>query len=430
MLRLSLPLVLWFCFVAPVFSQSVAPTSDLVTAATRAEAATHATEKLLPFGECRTGYWSSSRNLDDDQHLSSSNCLLNWKAQANEHLRFSVNARLLYGANADRSKFSGRVRESYLLADLGPFTLKLGRQIVVWGRSDRVSPTEVLSSRDLTARVSDSDEQRNGNDMVSLRFQASGETSVTATVARFEPNRMPTGSLPVNRTERSTPLRPEFAFKVDRSGSGFDWSLSYFDGFDKTPRYRFLPKAPSVFFESSHERMRMVGADFATSQGRWTLRGETAFFRVSDDCDGCLTESRQIQRAVVGVDRDLLDSANINLQVFGVRRSGYADPQAAAPAQQALVAGLNRLNSEFGAIERGVTVRLSDRFLSDTLRGEVSGIFDLTQSSRVLQARLRYAVNDQFKINAGVDRFQGREQSFFGVRTKNNLGFVELAWVF
>jgi hypothetical protein len=115
-----------------------------------------------------------------------------------------------------------------------------------------------------------------------------------------------------------------------------------------------------------------VGADFASSVGRWTFRGEAALFRMSAECPGCSTEPRSVQRAVLGVDRDLLTSANLNLQVFGVRRSGYVDPQAVAPAQQTLVAGLNRLNSEFGVIERGATLRFSDRFLSDALKAEVT----------------------------------------------------------
>jgi hypothetical protein len=387
-------------------------------------------EKFLPFGECRTGYWSSNRNLDDDKNISSSNCLFNWKAQATEHVRFSTNARVFYGANAERSQYSGRLREGYFSADFGSVTFKLGRQIVVWGRSDRVSPTDVLSSRDFTVLVADSDEQRNGNDIASLRWQFNPETSLTALTGRFEPNRMPLGSLPSNRIAQSSQRKPEYALKLDRAGSGFDWSISYFDGFDKTPRYRFLTTLPVGVFESSHDRMRMLGADFASAFGRSTFRGEAAVFRMSADCPGCSSDSRSVQRTVIGVDRELLTSTNVNLQVFGVRRSGYVDTQNVAPVQQALTAGLNRLNSEFGAIERGTTLRLSDRFLSDALKIELSGIFDLTQNSHVVQTRLSYAFNDHLKVNAGVDRFKGKEQSFFGSRAKNNLGFIQIAWVF
>jgi hypothetical protein len=384
----------------------------------------------MPYGECRSGYWSSSRNLDDDKDYSASNCLLHWKAKASEHLRFGANARLLHAVNADQSQFNGRVREGYLLADIGTFTFTLGRQIVVWGRSDRVSPTDVLSSRDFTARVSDSDEQRNGNDMASLTWQLNQKTTLTALVARFEANRMPSGSLPVNRIASSSNTRPDLALKLDRSGAGLDWSLSYFDGLDKTPRYRFLPGAAGGVFESSHERMRMLGGDFAGAIGRWTFRGEAALFHLGQVCSGCNSTPRNVQRAVLGVDRDFLDTANVNLQAFIIRRPDFIDPQSLIANQQALAAGLNRLNSEYAGFERGATLRLSERFLNETLKVEVSGIFDLTQNSRLTQARLSYAINDRLKVHAGVDHFQGQAQSFFGSRIKNNLAFIELAWVF
>jgi hypothetical protein len=408
----------------PLYAQDHTPSENPETAMSRP------TGSWMPYGECRSGYWSSSRNLDDDRDYSASNCLLNWKAKATEHLRFGANVRLLHAANADQSQFNGRVREGYLLADIGPLTFKLGRQIVVWGRSDRVSPTDVLSSRDFTARVSDSDEQRNGNDMASVAWQLNEKTTLTAVVGRFEANRMPNGSLPVNRSTWSPKIRSDIALKLDRSGAGLDWSLSYFDGLDKTPRYRFLPGPAGGVFEGSHERMRMLGTDFAGSTGRWTFRGEAAWFQMTADCPGCSLSSRKIQRAVVGVDRDFLTTANLNLQAFIIRRTDYVDPQTLAANQQALAAGLNRLNSEYAGFERGATLRFSERFLNETLKVEVSGIFDLTQSSRVTQARLSYAINDRLKVQAGVDHFQGQAQSFFGSRIKNNLAFVELAWVF
>ena len=33
----------------------------------------------LPFGECRLGYWSSSRNLDQTQDITQGLCFSNWK---------------------------------------------------------------------------------------------------------------------------------------------------------------------------------------------------------------------------------------------------------------------------------------------------------------------------------------------------------------
>ena len=394
---------------------------------------------LRPFGECRSGYWSSTRNLDDVKDLSSSTCLLNVKLQAAPNLRFAANGRFSQGVSATTSFFRARVREGYLQTDFGDLSVKLGRQIVAWGRSDRISPTDVFSSRDFTARVPDDDEQRNGNDLALLRWQATKETSLTALVGRFEPHTVPTGALPVNLTTLARPDRAEYGLKLDRVGSGVDLSVSYFDGFDKTARYNFVQNGQSSLrgnFQSRHERMRMIGVDFATSTGRWTLRGEAAHFRMTTECSSCLVSSngvlsaRNIQRAVIGVDRDLFDTANVNLQLFGIRRSSYFDAQSVQGTSKLVAEGLDRLNSEFGAIERGATLRVSERFLSDALKAEVSSFIDFNNSSRLIRTRMSYSVNDQFKVYLGVDRFQGAAQSYFGARKKNNVSYVELAWVF
>jgi hypothetical protein len=388
---------------------------------------------LLPFGECRTGYWSSNRNLDDAQNLSSSTCLLNWKLQPAKNIRFAANTRLSQEVSSAGSGFRGRLREAYVQADFGDVSLKLGRQIVVWGRSDRISPTDVMSSRDYTARVPDDDEQRNGNDLATARWQMTSDITATIHVGLFESHRFPVGLLPTNLISIAAPKRPEYALKIDRVGEGVDFSLSYFDGFNKTARYDFIPTGQSGDFQSQHERMQMVGIDFATSKGRWTVRGEAAAFWMTAICKQCQADNfprRQIQSAVLGLDRDIFDTANINFQFFILKRNDYQSPESLLGAQRLIANSLDRLNGEFGAIERGLTLRLSERFFNDYLKIEASGVFDLNNASRLLRARLSYAVNDQVKLHAGVDNFQGKNQSTFGSKQKNNAAFVEFAWVF
>ena len=388
---------------------------------------------LQPFGECRTGYWSSNRNLDDIENLSSTTCLLNWKLQPSENLRFAASTRLSQAFSSAGSSFRGRLREAYVQEDSGNFSFKLGRQIVVWGRSDRISPLDVMSSRDFTARVPDDDEQRNGNDLASLRWQVASDIAATAYIGRFESHRIPVGTLPVNLSTINQPTRPEYAVRLDRVGEGIDFSVSYFDGFDKLPRYDFIQSGAAGSFQRQHERMQMLGADLATSTGRWTFRGEAAAFRMTSaclQCPGGALPPRTIQRAVLGVDRDVFDTANVNVQFFITKRDGYKNTEALQGQQRLIAEGLNRLNNEFAAVERGLTVRLGERFLNDSLKVEASGVFDLTSTSRLLRARLSYAINDQIKLYAGVESFHGKTQSTFGSRQKNNATFVELAWIF
>ena len=388
---------------------------------------------LQPFGECRTGFWSSTRNLDDVPGLSSSTCLLNLKQQPAANLQLAASARLSHALSSSDSGFQGRLREAYAQAEFGDFSIKLGRQIVVWGRSDRISPLDVMSSRDFTARVPDDDEQRSGNDMATVRWQATGSTAATVHVGRFEGHRIPTGSLPPNLSTLEAPRRADYAVRVDRVGEGVDFSVSYFDGFDKAARYNFVQTGLSGNFQSQHERMKMAGFDAATATGRWTLRGEFAAFRLTAACTQCANgtlPTRKIQRAVLGVDRDVFDTANINVQVFMVKRSDYKSPESVNGTQRLVLAGLNRLNSEFAAVERGLTLRVSERFLNDLLKVEASGLFDTSSASRLLRSRVTYAINDQLKLYAGVDKFSGANQTYFGSRVKNSAAFVEMAWVF
>lgn len=405
----------------------------VVTLVVPSLALSQAAAEFKPFGECRTGFWHSSRNLDDAGALNSSTCLLNLKLQPVENLRFAANARLSQAVGSEGSMYRGRLREAYAQADFGDVSVKLGRQIVVWGRSDRISPTDVMSSRDFTALVADDDEQRNGNDLATLRWQVLDDVAATAYIGRFEGHRIPTGSLPVNLVTSAAQQRPEYALRIERVGEGADFSVSYFDGFNKAARYDFVQGGVSGNFRSHNERMRMVGADFATATGRWTFRAEAALFHLNPSCVDCQAgalPTRKLQRLVVGVDRDFLDTANINVQLYIFKRNGYKNPDALVGAQRLVAEGLDRLNGEFAGLERGMTLRVSERFLNDLLKVEASGLFDLTSASRLLRARLSYAISDQIKLNAGVDSFHGRQQSFFGSRRKNSTAFVELVWVF
>ena len=388
---------------------------------------------LQPFGECRTGYWSSTRNLDAVEDVSSSTCFINLKLQPTENIRLAASARLSQAMASSGSNFRGRLREAYAQADAGNISFKLGRQIVVWGRSDRISPTDVMSSRDFTARLPDDDEQRSGNDLATIRWQFAQDVAATFHLGHFEANVVPTGALPANLIAIAAPRRAEFALKLDRAGEGVDFSLSYFDGFDKAARYSFVQSGLLGNFQSQYERMQMAGFDFATSSGRWTFRGEMAAFRLVPECVQCASEallSRKVQRVVGGLDRDFFDTANINVQLFAVKRSNYESPAGLQGAQRLIADGLNRLNGEFAAIERGLTLRVSERFLNEQLKIEASGIFDLTNASGLLRTRINYAVNDQVKLYAGFDSFRGKDQSLFGSRRKNNAAFVELAVVF
>lgn len=362
--------------------------------------------------------------------MSKATCFVNWRPTLGEGVRLGVNARQGARDAGDGVDTHGRLREGFLEIESSALTWRIGRQIIAWGRSDRINPTDNLSPRDLTLLVPDDDEQRNGINAALVRYNIDNSLSLTAIAAQFEANRIPQGALPQNLIRFTEPSRPEWALKLDRSGGGIDWSISYFDGFDSSARYRVNYSSPTVpLFLSSYERMQTLGTDFARANGAWTMRGEFSYSRLGQDCATCEMNRRRLARAVLGVDRDFGDTANINFQLFSVVRS-YQDPGSVPAAQKSFALALDRLNSEFAAREWGMTFRVSNRFLNDRLKLELAGISDITNQSLVLRPRASHAFNDSLKLGVGADYFRGQKQTFFGARKKNDTVFVELSLVF
>jgi hypothetical protein len=384
-----------------------------------------------PFGECALSQWTSNRNLDDRANVTGAGCVMSWKPKFGNDLRLGLNARAGWQDQGVADGASGRVREAYVDFDAEPFSLRAGRQIIAWGRADRINPTDSLSPRDFTLLVPDDEQQRNGIDALRLRYAINPELSVTAVVAKSEAHVTPAGSLPPNLVLAEPPRDTEWALKLDRSGSGIDWSVSYFDGLSRAVRYRLdftNPRSP--LFRGDVERVQKLGADFAVAQGAWTLRGEIAHSRIGASCAACPSDVRRVSSAVLGGDVDFAETMNFNVQVFANLKEDFADPAGLTGVREALALGLNRLNTDYGARETGLTLRLSDRLLNDKLRWEISAVLDVSGNSYTIRPRLSYAVNDHLRLSAGVDHFEGSSQSYFGALTKNSTAFAIVSWVF
>ena len=81
--------------------------------------------------------------------------------------------------------------EGWVRLAAGNLEIKAGRQIVVWGRADRLNPTDNISSRDYTLLVASDDEQRRGAAMVQTRLGLGPYTLDAYWLPEFRPNRFP-----------------------------------------------------------------------------------------------------------------------------------------------------------------------------------------------------------------------------------------------
>lgn len=384
-----------------------------------------------PYGECTVSAGSSNRNLDDRQDITSAVCTVNWKPKLSAELGLGLNLRAGSNANLAADSGSARVREAYANFERGAFSVRAGRQVMAWGRADSFNPTDKLSPKDFTLLAPDDDSQRLGIDAVKIRHALNPSVSLTAVAVRFTAHITPQGALTANLVKAVEPTGTEWAVKLDRVGQGLDWSVSYFDGYERFARYRLdlgTPKAP--VFQGDFERSRSVGGDLALAAGAWTWRAEFSHAILQPGCDQCPQYERRVSRAVLGADLDFAETMNLNVQLLAIRHWDYQAPSTAPGLLRTLALGRARLNTEYAALETGLTFRLSDRLLNDKLKWEIAGVFDLTGQSRLIRPRVSYAVNDHIRLSAGVDFYEGDAQTYFGALTKNRLGYAMLTLIF
>jgi hypothetical protein len=332
----------------------------------------------MPYGECQAAHWTSNRNLDDRQDLNSAACQVTVKPKLTPELSLGLNLRVGWQVTQAADSASQRVREAYVDWAGNAVSMRLGRQIISWGRADALNPTDKLAPKDFTLLTADDENQRQGIDAATVRLGFSPATSLSLTVAQFAAHVTPQGSLPANLVKPTGPADAQWALKLDHTGQGLDWSISLYDGHERFARYSLdlgNPKAP--VFQGDFERSNSQGADFAFATGAFTWRGEFSHSVLRPGCSACPAYERGVSRAVLGGDMDFASTMNLNLQVFANRNWDRQPPAATPGALQVLQSGLNILNREFADLETGVTLRLSDHILNDKLKAMLNKVHDI-----------------------------------------------------
>jgi hypothetical protein len=152
-----------------------------------------------------------------------------------------ADARIRYGQQGNVTGTFVDLREAYVNAYLGPFDLRLGKQIIVWGRADALNPTNNLTPVDFRIRSPLEDDIRLGNvgARAFLRFPMGRLEGV------WMPNYLPTELPPVGLPPLVAFGAPRFPSPEIRNGliagrahlelAAFDMSVSYLNGYAQLP---------------------------------------------------------------------------------------------------------------------------------------------------------------------------------------------------
>ena len=107
--------------------------------------------------------------------------------------------------------------EAYITAHFGQADLRIGKQIIAWGRADGINPTDNLTPRDFVVLLPLEEDQRFGTTAIKLDTYLSQELTFTAFASSFfEPAKFPLPEgVSIQRTQPAhTASDSELAFKL------------------------------------------------------------------------------------------------------------------------------------------------------------------------------------------------------------------------
>jgi len=208
---------------------------------------------------------------------------------------------------SDRGVKRPRVSVRRLSATLtrGPFTIDAGKQFIRWGKTDIVTPTDRFAPRDFLNVVDGEFFAVAGVRGVAL---AGTETFEAVWVPTFTPSRIPlldqrwtvlpssASAAPVANLARSLPSGAETGVRWGHQSDGFEYSLSFFDGFNHLPNIDVIATmnaehaelaektfaagsaVSALLVRQSYPPIRTYGADAAVPTRWFTLKAEAAYF--------------------------------------------------------------------------------------------------------------------------------------------------------
>ena len=325
------------------------------------------------------------------------------------------------------------LREAYVNAYLGPFDLRIGRQIVVWGRGDGINPTNNITPENGLVRSPDEDDRRVGNFLVRSFLNVDAFRLEMIWVPVYESSVIPTDFIPLPENIFLTPDFPEarlkngaIALKLDMVLPEFDGSLSYFEGYFVEPGL-FVDVSQYVSFTDNllavslkPHRTRIFGADFSTSPGGGIgLRGEIAYRRPFDDHMDCVYAPNPEWYMVLGVDRQFSDSFYMIVQYVGRYVQDFFDLHVPESPETDLAYQLEYQNrllyNQLYKTSHSLVGSMEIKLLHENLSIEIGGMANLTSDEYLVGAKVSYNIADSFTVCLGGELYDGPKGSLYGI---------------
>ena len=396
-----------------------------------------------------TGLGLSAQTLDfsgfiDSYHavrLRSPNDFMSSRSRLRAEMKAnSGNSWLFASLNANHnyllpSRTFIELREAYFDYTASNWDLRIGRQIIIWGVSDGLRITDLISPLDLTEFLAqDYDDIRMPVDAIKWRYMDNVIKLELLYVPIFQTYIIPDDPenpwaitypsdgpeiivAPAIRQEKSL-RNSEFGGRLSFYLPGFDLSVSGLRTWNKLPVYErnFSPAHDTLVLVPKHFRYTMIGLDFSRPQGSFVIRGEAAMYNGEPLSTDLLNQTNPVMKKttmnyLVGL--DWYPGSNWTLTgQFSQKLILLWEDQLEDPKNTLLA-----------------TLGITRKLLRSTLSASAFGYFDLSNEGMFARTSLDYSLSDQIHLITGIDIFHG-DAGIFGAYKNNSEFFIKAKYNF
>ncbi len=351
---------------------------------------------------------------------------------------------------SDASRSRVFLDKAYLDASLSNWDLRLGRQIISWGRTDVIKPTDNFKRHDYTDFIENAEEPI---DAAKVDYYI-GDWSVEGVWAPiFQPDilrldpRNRWSALPrradlpgvgtLDLTYRIDPsARPvknptssQAGVRVTRQQGGWDWSASYYYGYDRLPTFvsqrvvavDLAGRRATIELTPVHNRIHVLGLDGATQAGGFGIRGEISY---------TLTEGRSgtepfaddpYFRFVGGVDRTFSRIIASHDLYINLQYLLDTEPQRRGMnIRDDVDVGINDVSIRLRHFYEHALLAHLEYKLSEFTKVVARGFVNLEQGDALIQTEFVWQPRDGWTWTIGGDFMDGPAGSFFALYRRND----------
>jgi hypothetical protein len=314
------------------------------------------------------------------------------------------------------------LREAYITWYPSWGEVKVGKQIHAWGAVDGNNPTDNLNPYDYYYMFLPGAERKVGTISGSVKYYWNDWQMEGVFIPEHEGNRFPFGeeAFPLDIPMVAPKLMDEdsgseFGFRLQSTLESSDFSLSYFDGRDRSFSYVGMTDTMPSFF---YRKTSVLGFDLVSFIGDFTNRFEIAHFSTMIDVNPDMLyfdKAAYIQYAEQ-IEYTTSNDIMLSVQLIGYIESdiSWQEIEGNRSAQTSVPELISGMGTPFATFtDLGLSFSASANYYDDALELMGNTFIDLKDSQSMLGASVKYSPMDNWKLILSFSKFMGDDGTQF-----------------